>query len=68
MTHDKKTFTAEYCRCRRIPYKFINEGLYIKGYQVCFSIYNLSYNEIVSMIDNEVVYNEIGFFERLEFI
>lgn len=65
MTHDKISFTREYCRCRRIPYRFNRESLVINGRMVCYSIYNIPYTEIVSMIDKEVVYNEMGFYERL---
>lgn len=64
-THDKISFAREYCRCRRIPYRFNRETLYIDGFPVCFSIYNIPYTEIVQMVDKEVIYNEIGFYECL---
>lgn len=63
--HDKISFTREYCRCRRIPYRFNREALVIDGSTVCFSIYNILYTEIVQMIDKEVIYNEMGFYECL---
>lgn len=65
MTHDKISFTREYCRCRRIPYRFKNETLYIDGYAICYSIFNIPYAEIVQMIDKEVIYNEMGFYESV---
>lgn len=61
-THDKISFTREYCRCRRIPYKFKGEALSIDGFRVCFSIFNIPYTEIVTMIDKAVVYNDMGFY------
>lgn len=64
-THDKISFTREYCRCRRIPYIFNREVLVIDGFRVCYSIYNIQYAEIVQMIDKSVNYNEMGFYESL---
>lgn len=64
-THDKISFTREYCRCRRIPYRFNREALFIDGFQICYSIYNIPYTEIVQMIDKHVIYNEMGFYESL---
>lgn len=29
MTHDRISFTREYCRCRRIPYRIKGESFYI---------------------------------------
>ena len=65
MTHDKISFTREYCRCRRVPYRFNREALVINGFRVCYSIYNIPYTEIVHMIDDSVIYNEMGFYESL---
>lgn len=64
-THDKISFTREYCRCRRIPYRFSREALVIDGFRVCYSIYNIPYTEIVPMIDKEVIYDNMGFYESL---
>lgn len=50
-SHNKLTFTAEYCRSRRIPYRIKREALFIAGKQICFSLYNLTYGEILTMID-----------------
>lgn len=65
MTHDKISFTREYCRCRRIPYRFIGESLVIDGYTICYSIFNITYTEIVKMIDDSVHYDELGFYESV---
>lgn len=64
MEHNKLTFTAEYCRARRIPYKIKREGLFIKGQQVCFSLYNLTYVDIIQMIDKLVHYDETTTFYK----
>ncbi len=56
-SHDKLTFTAEYCRARRIPYRIKNEALFINKYQVCYSLYNLTYKDIIVMIDNVCFYD-----------
>lgn len=64
MTHDKVSFAREYCRCRRIPYRFNGESLYIDGRFVCFSIYNISYGGIMAMIDKVVKYDEYGFYKN----
>jgi hypothetical protein len=63
--HDKISFTREYCLCRRIPYRIVQEHLIIGGYNVCFSLYNLPYKEIIDMIDKFVEYNEYGWFVRV---
>lgn len=63
--HDKISFAREYCRCRRIPYRVKGEALFIDGWQVCFSLLNLPYAEIVTMIDNECCYDSYGHFEAL---
>lgn len=68
MTHDKISFAREYCRCRRIPYRFKKETLLIDGIPVCYSIYNIPYGEIVQMIDRSVVYNEMGFYDYLSIV
>lgn len=65
MTHDKISFAREYCRCRRIPYRFKKETLFIDGFPVFYSIYNIRYTEIVRIIDESVVYNEMGFYDYL---
>ena len=62
MVHDKLTFTAEYCRARRIPYRIKREALFIKSRQICFSLYNLTYIDIIRMIDNECIYDDITTF------
>ena len=59
MKHDKTTFTAEYCRCRAIPYRIKREALFIKGKQVCFSLLNLTYTDIIGMIDKFCVYDDL---------
>jgi hypothetical protein len=60
--HDKISFVREYCRCRRIPYHFERETLYIAGGHFCFSVYNLTYSELVQAIDRVCVYDEITTF------
>lgn len=62
MEHNKLTFTAEYCRARRIPYRIKKEALFINGMQICFSLYNLTYRDIIDMIDRECVYDDITTF------
>ena len=57
MIHDKISFTAEYCRCRNIPYRIKREALFINRKQVCFSLYNLTYEDIIRMIDKFCVYD-----------
>ena len=61
MTHDKISFTREYCRCRRLDYKIEGESLLLKWftekgnthyYQVCFSLYNYSYSDIIIIIND----------------
>ena len=59
MSHDKLTFTAEYCRCRAIPYRIKEEALFIKNIQVCFSLYNLLYADIITMVDDFCVYDDL---------
>lgn len=65
MTHDKISFAREYCRCKRIPYRFNKESLVIDGYTICFSIFNIPYTDIVKMIDDSVYYDECGFYESV---
>lgn len=65
MTHDKISFVREYCRCRRIPYQIKREALYIDGLQVCFSVYNLPWLELVEMVDKAVYYDRFGFYDGL---
>lgn len=57
MEHNKLTFTAEYCRVRRIPYRIKKEALFINGRQICYSLYNLTYIDIINMIDKECQYD-----------
>ena len=59
MTHDKISFVREYCRCRRIPYKIVKEALFIDNSQVCFSVYNLIYTELIKMIDDFCIYDDV---------
>ena len=59
MAHNKLTFTAEYCRCRAIPYRIKGEALFINRKQVCFSLYNLTYIYIVEMIDKFCIYDDL---------
>ena len=66
MTHDKMSFTKEYCRCRRIPYRFKNETLIIDGRMICYSIYNINYADITKIIDNSINYNRMGFYESVK--
>lgn len=66
MTHDKMSFTKEYCRCRRIPYRFKNETLIIDGRMICYSIYNINYADITKMIDDSINYNRMGFYESVK--
>lgn len=62
MTHDKISFTREYCRCRRIPYHFDKESLYIDNHYICYSIFNIPYTEIVPLVDKHVAYDSLGFY------
>jgi len=59
MKHNKTSFTAEYCRCRAIPYRIKGEALFINKIQVCFSLFNLTYTEIISMIDKFCVFDKL---------
>lgn len=60
--HDKISFTREYCKCRRIPYRIKGEALFIHGKQICFSLFNLDYHHIITMIDNRVIYDSFGWY------
>lgn len=68
MQHDKVSFIQEYCRCRGIPHQIKNEALFIgKGImkkQVCFSVYNLPYRELMDVVDSSCVYDEYGFYQE----
>ena len=70
MNHNKISFIQEYCRCRRIPYKIKNEALFIgKGVmkkQVCFSVYNLTYNQLIEIVDRSCVYDKYGFYQEIQ--
>jgi hypothetical protein len=55
--HNRITFTAEYCRSRHIPYRIKREALFIGSYQVCFSLYNHTYIDIIRMIDDVCLYD-----------
>lgn len=57
--HNKLTFTAEYCRARRIPYRIKHEALFIAGRQICYSLYNLTYSDILKMIDEHCIYDDL---------
>jgi hypothetical protein len=59
MRHDKISFAAEYCRCRAIPYRIKREALFIDKRQVCFSLFNLTYIEIIGMIDKFCIYDDL---------
>lgn len=63
--HDKISFTREYCRCRRIPYRVKGEALFIDGWLVCASLLKLDYPAIINMIDSECCYDHLGRFEGL---
>lgn len=64
--HSKLTVIKEYCKARRIPYKFEGESLYLDKKFFCFSIYNLPYDEMFSNVDSFVEYDEYGYFTRLK--
>ena len=57
--HNKITFVREYCRCRRIPYRISREALYIDKHYFCFSVYNLTYLELIQAIDKACVYDGV---------
>lgn len=57
--HDKLTLAAEYCRCIRVSYRIKGEALFIGGKQVCFSLYNIPFIEIVPMIDRHCAENNV---------
>ena len=57
MSHNKETFVKEYCLCRRIPYKLKGETLYINKQPVIFSVYNLTYQDLLKTIDNWCEYD-----------
>ena len=59
MIHDRMTFTAEYCRVRHIPYKIKREALFIDGKQICFSLYNLTFVNILDLIDSVCIYDPL---------
>lgn len=65
-SHNKLTFAAEYCRCRRIPYQIKREALFVKKHgkyvQLCYSLYNLTYADIVTMIDTACTYDAVTTF------
>ena len=60
--HDKISFVREYCLCRRIPYRIMRESLCIAGEYFCYSVYNLTYSELVQAIDKVCVYDETSTF------
>ena len=55
--HNKISFVREYCRCRRIPYRINHEALYIDKHYFCYSVYNLTYSEIIQAIDKACIYD-----------
>lgn len=72
-THDQITFVKEYLRCRRIPYKMFNDHLIIGSKSqgttrqpVFYSVYNLTYRDLIDAIDNEVVYDSYGYFDYIK--
>lgn len=66
MLHNKVSFVRKYCLCRRIPYQIKGEALFIGGRkhknQVCFSIYNHTYRELLDIVDEACVYDDYGNF------
>lgn len=64
MEHNKISFAREYCRCRRIPYRIKKEALFINRRQICFSLLNLSYSNIIAIIDNAVIYDSYGWYKK----
>lgn len=69
--HNKITFVREYCLARRIPYKIKGEQLSIRDkgtkseWFTCFSIYNLTYSELLNVIDRMVIYDQYGDFQNV---
>ena len=65
-SHTKLAFTAEYCRCRKIPYQIKREALFVKKHgvytQLCYSLYNLTYSNIITMIDDACAYDAVTTF------
>ena len=60
MNHNKVSFTREYCQCKKIPYRITrNEGLTIAGSHAIYSLYNLTYGEIVRTIDEMCEYDMV---------
>ena len=53
MSHNKISFAREYCLCRNIPYRMKGEQMIIgkEKKEVIFSVYNLSYAELIKTID-----------------
>ena len=62
--HNKISFVREYCNCRRIPYRIVNEALYIgKGREkhfIMYSVYNLTYKELIETIDRYCEYDPVS--------
>jgi hypothetical protein len=69
--HNKITFVREYCLARRIPYKIKGEQLSIRDKETksewltCFSIYNLTYSELLNVIDRMIIYDQYGYFQNV---
>jgi hypothetical protein len=63
--HNKISFAREYCRCHAIPYQVRGEALFIKGKQICFSLFNLAYADILRVIDGSCDYDHFGRFVGL---
>ena len=58
MDHNIVTFTREYCCCKRIPYRIVHaEGLTIAGYHAIYSLYNLTYADVIRAIDDMCEYD-----------
>ena len=57
--HNKISFVREYCRCHRIPYKISHETLYIDKHYFCYSVYNLTYLDLIQAIDKACIYDSV---------
>ena len=69
-THNKITVLREYMRARCVPYRVDNDimtgTLYINGRFACYSIYNIPWSELFSIVDDMVIYDELGYYKRLK--
>jgi len=59
-SHNILTFTAEYCKCIHIKHQIKREALLIltngRYIQICYSLYNLTYVNIIDMINEHCDY------------